>query len=332
MGEKSDTEKIEIGVGQGTILGPCLFNLYIHDLVRSIDCKTIQFADDTTILITATNEQELKQKVEEQLNKLFVWFQRNGLTINPDKTRFMQFNGKRITVSLCNKIITRCGANESEKSFNLLGIELDEKLNWLSHLDKILNKVKKGTFTLYKYRYILPSKTKVLLYNSFIMPHLRYGISLWGKVRNSIYGKLRIQNKKALRNLCTNRIHTERIQKEFKLLKIEDIYTYEMSIKAWKYNKELVPISMSDFLQRRNIGRNLRRSNETVTPRSLSTHDNIQYDIKICNYVNDLKNDLKNLTKIEHVKRKLKTQILHRYNMEVNCTSPTCKECITSNV
>ena len=55
-GEKSDTVKIEIGVGQGTILGPWLFNLYIHDLTSQLSCTTIQFADDTSLIIKGKNE------------------------------------------------------------------------------------------------------------------------------------------------------------------------------------------------------------------------------------------------------------------------------------
>ena len=177
-GEKSDTVKIEIGVGQGTILGPSLFNLYIHDLTSQLNCTTIQFADDTSLIIKGKNEIKLKNNAEAELKKLYTWFKDNGLTINADKTRFMQFSGKQVKICLNNTEIKACGSREHEKSFTLLGVEIDDKLEWSSHIEKVINKLSKGTYALYKFKKLLPTKTKLLLYNSFIMSHLRYGISI----------------------------------------------------------------------------------------------------------------------------------------------------------
>ena len=80
--DTSDLVDVEIGVGQGTILGPTLFSLYLYDLPNALDCLTIQFADDTTLYLTAPNNAELKVKSDTALNKLYNWMKDNGLTIN----------------------------------------------------------------------------------------------------------------------------------------------------------------------------------------------------------------------------------------------------------
>jgi hypothetical protein len=55
-------EKIERGVPQGSILGPLLFIVYINDLPYGMSpcVKPVIYADDTSILITAKNLNDLQ--------------------------------------------------------------------------------------------------------------------------------------------------------------------------------------------------------------------------------------------------------------------------------
>ena len=62
----------------------------------------------------------------------------------------------------------------------MLGIEIDQKLNWKCHANKVINKISKGSYLLYKHRKILNTKGKLAIYNAFVRPHLLYGITTWG--------------------------------------------------------------------------------------------------------------------------------------------------------
>ena len=44
----SELAYVEFGVPQGSSLGPVLFNLYVADLQKELDCSCYQYADDTT--------------------------------------------------------------------------------------------------------------------------------------------------------------------------------------------------------------------------------------------------------------------------------------------
>jgi hypothetical protein len=79
--------KIKHGVPQGNVLGPLLFLIYTNDL-------PILFADDTSILFTQPNLTDLNnmQSIFETLNK---WFKAYQLTLNFDKTHYIQFVTKK---------------------------------------------------------------------------------------------------------------------------------------------------------------------------------------------------------------------------------------------
>ena len=92
----SEWEKVRLGVPQGSILGPLVFLLYITDLPGSINnsspsSKLTLFADDTTIIITHPNPLEFEDEINKVFDQLLSRFQTNLLSLNLNKTHFMQF-------------------------------------------------------------------------------------------------------------------------------------------------------------------------------------------------------------------------------------------------
>ena len=92
-GQFSEWINLHQGVPQGTILGPLLFNLYVNDIDNFIekDCHIIQYADDTMIFAEHKEVKEGTEKIQKNIEKLQVYFQRNGLKMNDEKTNFIIF-------------------------------------------------------------------------------------------------------------------------------------------------------------------------------------------------------------------------------------------------
>ena len=88
--EKSGTGNIEIGVPQGSILGPLLFLLYINDLCDvSHRVSFIQFADDTSIYCTGSSLEGVCATLETEMISICEWLNNNKLFLNVSKTNYM---------------------------------------------------------------------------------------------------------------------------------------------------------------------------------------------------------------------------------------------------
>ena len=114
------------------------------------------------------------------------------------------------------------GSNiEFVDNFVFLGITINNKLNWNSHINKVTNKISKTVVILNKLRSFLPSGVLQTIYNTLILPHMTYGILAWGLHTNTIH---KIQ-KRAIRIIAASKYnaHTEPLFKQSNLLKACDI-------------------------------------------------------------------------------------------------------------
>ena len=63
-GTSSQEYPVDVGVPQGSILGPTLFLLYMNDLPDDIICNTAIYDDDTTLYSKCDRASDLWQQLE----------------------------------------------------------------------------------------------------------------------------------------------------------------------------------------------------------------------------------------------------------------------------
>ena len=89
-GVSSDLAEINIGVPQGSCLGPLLFLIYINDLPFALKrAKATMYADDTAISFSSDNIEEIDAVVNAELACLEKWLQGNKLSLNVVETQAM---------------------------------------------------------------------------------------------------------------------------------------------------------------------------------------------------------------------------------------------------
>ena len=224
-GLNSVIKNVNIGVPQGSTLGPLLFLLYVNDM---INCSTIlhftQFADDTTLGYRSNNLPELQNILEEEVHKVTKWLAANKLLLNVAKTHSMLFTFKRDVSEL--KIRINDIEIERKSITKFLGLQIDEKLNWKAHITHLCNKVSKSIAILRKVRSIFPLNILKMIYMSLIYSHLNYCILIWGSVEKTIVEPLFKLQKKAIRIISKSNYldHTAPLFKSLKLLTVYNVF------------------------------------------------------------------------------------------------------------
>ena len=87
----------ETGAPQGSILSPTLFILKMNSIVKcvsgEVDCSL--YVDDLLLTCQSPNLSVAENKLQQCLNKLEVWCNKNGFKFSPTKTNCVHFfNGK----------------------------------------------------------------------------------------------------------------------------------------------------------------------------------------------------------------------------------------------
>ncbi|PNF22769.1 hypothetical protein B7P43_G06670 [Cryptotermes secundus] len=177
----SGWEIVEYGVPQGSILGPLLFLLYINDLSSALntDDRLLLYADDTSIVVSGIDIDEIQVRSNLVLNSLSRWFAVNGLSLNLKKTKVVKFDTtNRDNMSIHLKFNDEILHQETHVKF--LGIEIDKTLNWKSQIESMLSRLGKACFAIRNMKLYSNIETLKMIYHAYFHSIMRYGIVFWG--------------------------------------------------------------------------------------------------------------------------------------------------------
>ena len=118
----------------------------------------------------------------------------------------------------------------AQKDFvKYLGVLIDSRLSFKTHISSVTKKIARTVGLLYKLRYYMNQKTLIMIYNSLIFPYLTYATPLWGNACDTTINPILILQKKAVKAITFNdtRTHSSPLFKLLNILTIHDIYKVE---------------------------------------------------------------------------------------------------------
>ena len=259
-GKHSTPRNMQHGVPQGSILGPLLFIIYINDLPNVTNLsKFILYADDANIVITGHNTQEVYEKLSRLSSEIVTWVDKNGLVLNLKKTNYMIFSNSKSNqyqeVCISGTKIER----KSEARF--LGVIIDDKMTWSSHILAVRTKMSRYIGLLYKLKKLLPLNARLAIFQSFVQSHLNYCSLVWGFTCKSRIDTLFNKQKSGLRAVIPGYInyryrdgktpgHTKSSFKEYGILTVQGIIAKNALTLMYSINQhgDLLPKSVKNLI------------------------------------------------------------------------------------
>ena len=80
-----------VGLPQGSVLSPLLFNRSIEDIYEKVAGNKVKFADDGTLWRSGNNIQKMVQEMELDLEEIRLWVKKWRLKLNILKTEYCIF-------------------------------------------------------------------------------------------------------------------------------------------------------------------------------------------------------------------------------------------------
>ena len=296
-----------MGVPQGSVLGPLLFNIYLNDLFWfNVEADVCNFADDTTLYACDMDLETMLWKLEHDSLLAIEWFEANYMKLNKDKCHLLVAGHKHemVWAKIGDEIIWE--SNDEQ----LLGINIDRNLNFDTHITNICKKANAKLTAIARYSKLLNFDKVRALIKAFVENQFAYCPLVWMFHNRNVNSKINRIHERALRILYNDDVTTfNGLLKRAGEFTIHQRNIQSLAIEMFKVKNNIGPLLLKDiFIEMEYNGPNLRKVPDFVKPKVNTVHygddslqafgskiwDLIPNDIKIAKGIDAFKNLIRN--------------------------------------
>ena len=197
--KKSKLKPIDLGVTQGSILGPFLFIIYMNDLSSSQKKSNVLLYADDTVVKSRSSASKIDDD-HKALDNVNYWLIKNKLTLNIKNTEI-----------------------EEKQSIKYLGITIDNELSFSKHSKLLVTKLLSNCSIFYKLRIVLRESQMIKAFGLYIQPIVQYGVLIYGpttittirEIGKVVKRIVRLIFRKSLKeDLFTSELHAYEVMKQ----------------------------------------------------------------------------------------------------------------------
>ena len=311
-GTFSEWKTTSVGVPQGSVLGPLLFNIYINDMFMFISNSQIcNYADDTTLYVIEQDIEQAIKTLEQDVVITREWFQNNYMKLNEEKCNLINFSKSNINTSLKIDNTTIKPSKEQK----LLGISVEKNLSFKGHVESLCKKASQKLHALSRISNYMDDKQVKQMMRVFILSQFSYCPLIWMFCDRQTNNRVNRIHEKSLRLAYDD--YESNFQSPLETDNSTSIHDKNLQLlltEIFKTINNLNPCFMKEIFTERNSGYNLRN----ISQMSLSKPNRNSYGIESATYMGsklwlELTNDIKTSTSLQIFKKKN----LYRYKMQL---------------
>lgn len=197
--ETANPKTSYVGVPQGGVLSPLLFNLAISKILHVVphSIKCLMFADDLLLYIRSQNAVDAIKALKDILSNIKPWLGEVGLSISLSKSQLAVFSRSK----------QKFGEIELEhegvripvrEELLYLGIFLERRLTWAKHIIKVARRATSAVNIMKAMSEVswgASLESMLMIYRGLVRAHLEWGCQLFSLASNTHLKKLnRVQN------------------------------------------------------------------------------------------------------------------------------------------
>lgn len=197
----STTKHIHVGVPQGSVLAPTLFNIYINDTPSFPKTNLGMFADDMAIYAHSFSAQVATKQTQIHIDIIKKYCDKWKIRLNADKTETIVFARKRTNHRVFQKLTMDGHTIIPKTHVKYLGVTMDSRLNFDTHLKnrrQLSYATMRKLYSLMKSE-VMTSENKRALYKVILRPIITYACPAWANVSKTRLRPLQVFQNKCLR-------------------------------------------------------------------------------------------------------------------------------------
>lgn len=182
------------GVPQGSVLGPPLFCVFSSSFCATLsEVTVVKYADDTTLVVPlpSSSEENIRSKIDFETQNMKIWCCDNKMKLNLSKSKCLLIT--RRDIGEVNLSIERA------TNVKLLGMHINHRLNWSTHVDYLRRTCGRRLHLLRRLRSLVPQNDLLRIYQAIIRSLLEYASPLFIGVNKKHTKILQLMQKRALR-------------------------------------------------------------------------------------------------------------------------------------